>query len=154
MRINNSYRTISVVGVIYSDGFKLFCRFLIVGLIGTMLDFGLLMVLKSTGMNTLFANSVSFSSGTINNFILNRKWTFNFGRDAAWQGQLFQFTAVSLVGLLLNSLFVLVLETPLGIWLNQPEAGYLPAKAIATGLVLFWNYFANKFWIFKSACQV
>jgi putative flippase GtrA len=142
----------SVAGVIYSDGFKIFCRFLIVGLIGTMLDFGLMIVLKSTGMNTLIANSVSFSTGTINNFILNRKWTFNFGRHPAWQGLLIQFTSVSLVGLFLNSLVVLALEAPLGNWLKQPEAGYLPAKAIATGLVLFWNYFANKCWTFKHKC--
>ncbi len=49
---------------------------------------------------------------------------------------------------------IIELEAPLGIWLNQPEVGYLPAKALATGLVLFWNYFANRFWTFRDARQV
>jgi len=154
MQINNAYRIIAIGKISYSDEFKRFCRFLVIGAIGTTLDIGLLMVLKSTGMSTLIANAFSFSGGMLNNFVLNRTWTFKVGQIADWQSQLIQSTAVSLVGLLLNSILIIELEAPLGIWLNQPEVGYLPAKALATGLVLFWNYFANKFWTFRDARQV
>jgi putative flippase GtrA len=121
---------------------------------GTVLDFGLLMILKSVGMNTLIAISLSFIVGTINNFSFNRTWTFKGGHKPALQRQLIQFTAVSVIGLLLNSILILALEASLGNWLNQPELGYLPAKVIATGLVLFWNYFANKLWTFRSASRM
>jgi len=50
----------------------------------------------------------------------------------------------------LNNLIVLSFEGVLGRLLGQPEWGYLPAKVIATGVVVFWNYFANRTWTFKS----
>lgn len=48
----------------------------------------------------------------------------------------------------LNNTIVVVLEAPLGLFLSQPDYGYLPAKVIATGVVVFWNYFANRYWMF------
>ena len=53
-----------------------FTRFLTVGAVGTFLDFSLLALLKFLGFPTLFANSLSFSAGVVNNFTWNRLWTF------------------------------------------------------------------------------
>ncbi len=127
-----------------------FMRFLTVGAVGTVLDFCLLTLLKLAGMPTLFANSISFLAGLINNFTFNRLWTFHDATQSDWKRQLAQFTAVSLVGLTLNNIIVLSLENVLGNILGQPEWGYLPAKVIATGVVVFWNYFANRTWTFKK----
>jgi putative flippase GtrA len=123
-----------------------FARFLTVGALGTFLDFGLLSLLKALGVSTLPANSLSFSAGVANNFILNRRWTFAEAKGTDWRKQLAQFLLVSLVGLSLNNAIVLWLESPLGQLLGQPDYGYLPAKVIATGVVVFWNYFANRYW--------
>jgi putative flippase GtrA len=128
-----------------------FLRFLAVGSLGTLLDFSLLTALKLAGLPTLAANSLSFSAGLVNNFILNRRWTFVDARRAPWTTQLLQFGLVSLVGLILNNAIVVLLEASLGTLTGQPEWGYLPAKIIATGLVVFWNYFANRFWTFHPA---
>ncbi len=127
-----------------------FTRFLTVGALGTLLDFGLLTLLKLAGLPTLFANSLSFTAGLINNFTWNRLWTFRDAAQANWQKQLAQYALVSLVGLVLNDLLVLSLETVLGTWLGQPAWGYLPAKVVATGVVVFWNYFANRTWTFRA----
>ena len=126
-----------------------FTRFLTVGALGTLLDFGLLTMLKLAGLPTLFANSLSFTAGLINNFTWNRLWTFRDAAQANWQKQLAQYALVSLVGLVLNDLLVLSLETVLGTWLGQSAWGYLPAKVVATGVVVFWNYFANRTWTFR-----
>ena len=126
-----------------------FSRFLTVGGIGTALDFTILTLLKLAGLPTLFANSISFTAGLINNFTWNHLWTFG-DVQSDWQKQLAQYTLISLVGLALNDLIVLSLEHILGSMLGQPEFGYLPAKVIATGVVVFWNYFANRTWTFKS----
>ncbi len=56
-----------------------FSRFLAVGAVGTILDFSLLTVLKLAGLPTIFANSLSFTAGLLNNFTWNRLWTFNDG---------------------------------------------------------------------------
>jgi len=126
-----------------------FTRFLAVGGLGTLLDLGLLTVLKLSGFPTLAANSLSFSAGVVNNFILNRRWTFAGVSPLPWNRQLTRFGLVSLIGLALNNAIMLLLEAPLGNLTGHPEWGYLPAKIIATILVVFWNYFANRLWTFQ-----
>ncbi len=125
-------------------------RFLAVGAVGTVLDFSLLTLLKLAGLPTVSANSLSFTACLLNNFTLNRLWTFNNGPQSNGRKQFAQFTLVSLFGLALNNIIVLSLESVLGNILGQPEWGYLPAKVIATGVVVFWNYFANQMWTFKN----
>jgi len=127
-----------------------FIRFMTVGALGTFLDFSLLLMLKSFGASTLIANSLSFSAGVVNNFTWNRLWTFADARRAKWGWQLAQFVLVSLAGLGMNNIIVLFLESPMGETLGNPEYGYLPAKFIATVVVVFWNYFANRFWTFRD----
>jgi putative flippase GtrA len=127
-----------------------FTRFLTVDALGTFLDFSLLSLLKALGLPTLLANSLSFTVGVVNNFTWNRLWTFSDAEQADWQRQLAQFILVSLVGLALNNAIVLWLEVPFGILLGQPDYGYLPAKVVATGVVVFWNYFANRYWTFNT----
>lgn len=126
-----------------------FMRFLAVGALGTALDFSILTLLKLAGFPTLVANSLSFTAGLINNFTWNRLWTFGDVIQSNWRRQLLQYAAVSLIGLALNDLLVVSLEGMLGAWLGLPEWGYLPAKVIATGTVVFWNYFANRMWTFQ-----
>ena len=127
-----------------------FARFLTVGAVGTVLDFSILTLLKLAGLPTLFANSISFTAGLLNNFTWNRLWTFGDSVKADWRRQLAQFTLVSLVGLALNNLIVLSLEGVFGAMLGSSQWAYLPAKVIATGVVVFWNYFANRMWTFKN----
>lgn len=127
-----------------------FARFLTVGAVGTVLDFSILTLLKLAGLPTLFANSISFTAGLLNNFTWNRLWTFGDSVKADWRRQLAQFTLVSLVGLALNNLIVLSLEGLFGAMLGSSQWAYLPAKVIATGMVVFWNYFANRMWTFKN----
>ena len=126
-----------------------FGRFLTVGALGTVLDFSLLTLLKAAGLPTLTANSLSFTAGLINNFTWNRLWTFSDSVNASWKKQLTQFTLVSLVGLAVNNIIVLSMENIFGALIGDAEIGYLPAKVIATGVVVFWNYFANRTWTFK-----
>jgi len=128
-----------------------FARFLTVGALGTLLDFGLLAALKYAGVATILANSFSFTAGVVNNFTWNSRWTFADlrRRNANAGAMFFQFLMVSLVGLALNNAIVLLLEAPLGALIGNADFGYVPAKIIATGVVVFWNYFANRNWTFR-----
>lgn len=127
-----------------------FTRFPTVGAIGSLLDFGILTALKLAGTPTLLANSLSFTTGLLNNFTWNRLWAFSDTVKADWRRQLAQFTSVCLVGPELNNRSVLSLEVIFNSVPGSAQWGYLPAKAIATGVVVFWNYFANKAWTFKN----
>src|SRR5690349_838400 len=126
-----------------------FSHFLAVGSVGTLLDFSLLTLLKLAGLPTLFANSLSFVVGLANNFTWNRLWTFGDSVEPDLRMQLAKFTSINLVGLVLSNLIVLSFEGPLGAMLGHPTWGYLPAKVISTGVVLFWDYYANRTWTFK-----
>jgi len=126
-------------------------KFLIVGASGTLIDYLILILLKSYHWQTLIANTLSFSAGLVNNYYWNSHWTFNERSRKSSLKQFLQFTIISLVGLGLNTAIVLVLEIPMGKILGMPGLGYLPAKAFATIVVLFWNYLANRRWTFNPS---
>ncbi|MEW6030743.1 MAG: GtrA family protein [Chloroflexota bacterium] len=127
-----------------------FARFLVVGAGGTLLDFIVLTLLKLSGLPTVLANSLSFTVGVTNNFTWNSRWTFaDTSTRRRSSRQFFQFLLVSIAGLFINTAIVLLLEAPLGALIGNAAFGYLPAKVIATGVVVFWNYFANRNWTFR-----
>ncbi|MBE2221193.1 MAG: GtrA family protein [Anaerolineae bacterium] len=132
-----------------------FIKFLIVGTIGFVVDFGTLTLLKeTTSLPTAAANTISFSAAVVSNFTLNRYWTYPDSRTKSIWSQLGQFTLVNLVGLLINTAILLVLESVFdSILVNFPAIpirGYIPAKMIATVVVLFWNFFVNRYWTYSD----
>jgi putative flippase GtrA len=131
-----------------------FIRFGLVGVSGTVIDFVILTALKYFwGWATLPANILSYSVGIINNYMLTRHWVYPENRRQTWL-QLAQFASISLVGLGLNNIIVLLLENPLGNLLANPAYGYLPAKIVATAVVLGWNFSANRLWTFGEKRQL
>ncbi|MFC1686328.1 GtrA family protein [Patescibacteria group bacterium] len=122
---------------------KQFLKFCVVGTVGTAIDFGILYILVEYS-NTwyLLAATISFVVAVINNYIFNKIWTFE-DRDSSFVKQFAQFLVVSVVGLGLNILILYVLVEFAGMW-------YILAKVLATGVVLIWNFFANKYWTFRK----
>ena len=134
-----------------------FLKFAVVGTIGFIVDFGLLFILKEfVGVeSTILANTISFSAAVVSNFTFNRFWTYHDSRTKKLGSQLVQFTMVSLIGLLINDLIVHFLEHPFQLLLDSnltflPVDGYIPAKVIATIVVLFWNFFVNRRWTYND----
>lgn len=125
-------------------------KFLIVGASGTLIDYLILILLKSYNWQTLTANTLSFTAGLVNNYYWNSHWTFKERNRKSSLKQFSQFTIISLIGLGLNTTIVLLLEIPMGEILGIPGVGYIPAKAFATIIVLFWNYLANRHWTFNQ----
>ncbi len=132
-----------------------FFKFLIVGTIGFVVDFGTLTLLKeTTHLATVVANTISFTLAVISNFTFNRYWTYPDSRSKKLSAQLGQFIVVSIVGLLINDTLMVVLETPFDNLLHQLNillvSGYVPAKIVATVVVLFWNFFVNRYWTYSD----
>lgn len=124
-------------------------RFALVGASGTLVDVGLLFLLNGVfGLPLLPANVTSYLAGVVNNYTLNRWWTYGDRPSAAVGRQFGQFLLISTVGLVLNTLIVTVLAPPLGLWVGATAGGAVLAKGVATGGVLFWNFFANHLWTF------
>ena len=128
-----------------------FSRFLVVGLIGTLIDFSIFSLLNSiVGMTVLLANTVSYSAGIVNNYFFHRHWTFG-KRPRKTTGQQFsQFALVSLGALVVNNLFLLLLSPVFGHLLENNAAGAICAKIFATSAGMGWNFFANHLWTFRA----
>jgi putative flippase GtrA len=120
-----------------------FIKFGIVGAIGTIVDVTILVFLKEiVGLNVYIANSISFSIAVLNNYTLNSLWTFG-DQEKRHHRQLVQFFIVSVVGLALSQALLFFFHDVL-------HLHYLIAKVLGILVVLFWNFFANRFWTFKE----
>jgi len=131
-----------------------FFKFLIVGTIGFVVDFGILTLLKeTTQLATVVANTISFTMAVISNFTLNRYWTYPDSRSKSVMSQMGQFAVVSVIGLAINNVILVLLEPVFDAMLagtGMLVPGYIPAKMIATIVVLFWNFFVNRFWTYSD----
>ncbi len=126
-----------------------FLRFAVVGTIGAVVDFSVLnMGILLFGLEKWLANTVSFTVAVCSNFTWNRFWTYPESRSAPPWRQLGQFFLVNLVGYGINQAVFLSLDRRVfatwGAW------GYNVSKAIAIGVVLFWNFGINRIWTYRA----
>jgi len=154
--INNFYQT-------HPKEFSRFIKFAIVGAIGAVIDFTLLNLtlhlFKVQGWhllagfsfdgNLLVANTISVSVAIVSNFTWNRLWTFPESRMRKKRTQLPQFALINLVGLIFNNLIVLGVDAFMEPYIGEPWS-YNIAKAVAIGIVLFWNFGANRLWTYRG----
>jgi putative flippase GtrA len=130
--------------------FNRFVKFAIVGALGAIIDFTLLNLMRGYfGWDLIWANTLSVSVAIVNNFCWNRLWTFPESRTRKKRKQLPQFAVVNLTGLLLNNLIVIGIDAFLVTSVSEPLS-YNIAKAVAIGIVLFWNFGANRLWTYRG----
>lgn len=141
---------------------KRFVKFGIVGTAG-MVTHLTLANLFNFGLHypDALANAIGFVAAVIQNYFLNYNWTFSDKQSARTKSrwlQASQFALVSLVGLGINALvreIVSFLFHPF--WLtviHDPViaeiVNYNFSIAAAIGVVLFWNFAANRLWTFRN----
>lgn len=113
-----------------------FIKFGIVGFVGMCLDFGLTYFLKEKmKCNRFLANALGFTTAVIINYLLNRIWTFQ-SLDPKVMRQLFSFSGISLLGLLLNIGILYYLH-------KQRRYNFYASKLLAILAVCCWNFLAN-----------
>ena len=139
-----------------------FFRFAVVGIIGAVVDFGTFNLLTSfAGLTAVWASVISFVAAIISNFTWNRYWTYPDSRSKPLGSQLIQFSIVSLLGLLIRTPIIYFLEPlfhnifsefaflPIGFITAEFLANNL-ALAIAVIVVMFWNFFINRYWTYSD----
>lgn len=127
-----------------------FLKFATVGAFGMVVDLSILnLLVRRAGWPLLAANSASFSCAVLSNFTWNRLWTYPESRERPIREQLPQFLLVNLVGLGINNVVLLGLHGVLRTFLPTPY-DYNAAKICAIGIVLFWNFFANRLWTYRG----
>ncbi len=116
-------------------------RFGIVGVICTLIDFGVLTSLKEfLGVHYLVANAASFTVSVIANYILSMKYVFHGKKDTSRVREFIIFTVLSALGLLLNQLIMWITVDGMSIY-------YVAAKVIATAIVMIYNFVTRKLFL-------
>lgn len=138
---------------------KRFIKFAMVGTAGMVTHMTLFNILMlGLRLDPRLANAIGFVAAVMQNFTLNRRWTFPESRSREAGLQLGQFALVSVIGLLINSaVFWAVshgLDTFWATLIAEPTLAHAInnnfALATAIGVVLFWNFTANRLWTFRT----
>jgi putative flippase GtrA len=139
-----------------------FLRFLMVGIIGAVVDFGTFNLMTGVlGIAAVLASVLSFTAAIINNFLWNRYWTYPDSRSKKTGQQLIQFAIISVIGLAIRTPLFALLEEPLrnlfaffplpGIgFIDADFLGHNLALAISVVVVMFWNFFVNRYWTYSD----
>jgi putative flippase GtrA len=140
-----------------------FLKFAVVGTIGAVVDFATFNLLtKFLNVNPVIASVISFTVAVISNFTWNRHWTYPDSRTKQLSRQLIEFSIVNVLGVTIRTPVFALLKGPLGtLSAKLPFLNILPfmtpvfwgnntALAIAVVIVMFWNFFVNRFWTYND----
>jgi putative flippase GtrA len=129
---------------------KQFVKFAVVGAIGTAVNLAVLKITlllwgQFNGSTPFaveaFASGLAFAVAVVNNYLLNRWWTF---RSSGTMGSEFvKFLVVSICGLALNELVFWVFRAQLNL-------NVFVSQLLAIACVLPFNFIVNKLWSFRG----
>jgi len=144
-----------------------FAKFLVVGAIGAVVDFGAFNLLFRVFLaDPRLAQAISFTLAVTSNFTWNRYWTYPESRSKRLARQYAQFFVLNLIALLVRTLIFDALNDPLiglaAASLDSPLAfvarfavdtlkmtveqlGNNMALACAVVTMMLWNFFTNRF---------
>ncbi len=137
-----------------------FLKFVVVGVIGALIDFGAMNLLTQTAsMSLVAAGTISFTCAVLSNFLWNRYWTYPESRSRAVAHQMAMFFAVNIAGIGIRIPILHFVEPPLirlleNLRLRAPFTAEFIAKnatlALAVGIVMLWNFFVNRYWTYND----
>jgi dolichol-phosphate mannosyltransferase len=92
-----------------------FIKFNIVGLVGVLVNEGVLLLLVFGGMYYLYASAIAIEVSIISNFALNDFWTFRERRHGHIVTRMLKFNGLMLIGLVVNLVILFAGTAYLGI---------------------------------------
>jgi dolichol-phosphate mannosyltransferase len=118
-------------------------RFGLVGAIGFVVNLAVYaLFVHPIGVDYHVAAVAAWIVAVLNNFVLNRHWTFD-ARDGRARFQALRFVAVSLVAFAFSLLLLTLLVEGAGL-------AKVPAQAIAVVASTPLNFLGNKLWSFRT----
>lgn len=165
---------------------KRFIKFVIVGSIGFVVDFGIFnlminpllfllaegsalhLLLRDFGLNAEqikalvapTAGTISFIAAIVSNFMWNRYWTYPDSRSKSLRRQFAMFTLVSVTAIIIRIPIIALTQRPFIALAGTMFAGWDVALverigknlalALSVLIVMFWNFFVNRYWTYSD----
>ncbi|WP_424714336.1 GtrA family protein [Methanobacterium sp.] len=118
-------------------------RYIFVGGGAFIVDFLSLFILTDIfGIYFLISAAIAFILGLIANYILSISWVFDRRNLKNKQFEFGVFAFIGIIGLGFNEVFIWFFTQNLHIY-------YLKSKIFAAVIILFWNFFARKYLLFR-----
>ena len=168
-------RRISIrIGGKRSKEVERFMKFVVVGAIGAIIDLGLTNLLMKFVFHVhpddvgpvLISAAIGFTAAVTSNFIFNRYWTYPDSRSRRIVRQLGQFFMVNAVGLGIRAAVISALYSFFNNLIEQVTRNILTsvsltpnlqariaanlATMVALVIVMFWNFFVNRYWTYND----
>lgn len=127
------------------NGCLQFFRYLFVGGIATVVDWGVLFALTELlDLYHLISAIFAFVAGLATNYLLSKLLVFS--ANEVRTNALMEFLGYALIGLIGLG----VTELIMFLFTDRMSFHYMISKAIATAVVLMWNYLARKLLLYKN----
>jgi len=123
-----------------------FIRYLVIGISTFLLQIGLLYIINQLlGVEKVQANLISTLLCLTFNFGFSNFWTFKTDKSSGHAKKIVKYLIIAAFNYVFDTLLAFPFLT-LTLLMNQ----YL-AKILITGLIVLWNFFLYKFWVFKES---
>ena len=137
----------------YLPIFLQLAKFIVVGVLNTLVDLGVLNLLIfavgiTLGPAYVVFKSISFIAAVSNSYVWNKYWTFGSGNKDT--KEIAQFFAVSIVGFFLNVGIASAIANFVSIAGFSPQLMANVGALSGTVLGLIWNFLGYKFIVFKK----
>lgn len=118
-------------------------RYCFIGWLSFLIDFGCYALLLTANVYYLLSGIIAFAVSFVFNFIASRLWIFRRQTGNSFRAEIASVAAIALCGLGLTELLL---------WLGVDAAGLnkLVAKILASLLVLLWNFWARKKFVYNT----
>lgn len=125
-------------------------KFGVVGIIATVIDFGVLYVLSQPlGMDPVISAGISFCVSLVFNYVASMRYVFTHREDMSRSREFVIFLVLSLIGLAINEAIMAAGVAVLG----SSALAVMGTKVLATTIVMVWNFVSRKKWLDAGDAQ-
>ena len=115
---------------------------------------------ESATIAVAIASGISFIAAIVSNFVWNRYWTYPDSRSKSFRRQFVQFVLVNVLGIIIRVPIVAMTH----LWFEDVVIRVVPnvadktavllgdnlAVVLAVAIVMFWNFFVNRYWTYND----
>ena len=125
-------------------------KFGVVGIIATVIDFGVLYVLSQPlGMDPVISAGISFCVSLVFNYVASMRYVFTHREDMSRSREFVIFLVLSLIVLAIKEAIMAAGVTVLG----SSALAVMGTKVLATAIVMVWNFVSRKKWLDAGDAQ-